>query len=86
MLLSFFFPPGDINNLHFFIVSGEDNISVGLLQLADGGASVSSYESILVLEDCKRFDQNSFQGKTQSVMLPPFENMGISHLTCPIYI
>lgn len=40
--------------------SGEENISLGVLQLADGASCAGNDECILVLENCKGFDKNSF--------------------------
>ncbi|KAF3454766.1 hypothetical protein FNV43_RR05214 [Rhamnella rubrinervis] len=55
------------NLLTGFAVS-KDTISFRLLQCAGGATCVRSHEPVLVLEDCKRFDQNPYQGKTRPVM------------------
>lgn len=48
----------------YFMISGKNSISFRLLQFAGGATCVGSHEHVLVLEDCKRFDQNSYQGQT----------------------
>lgn len=41
-------------------LAGEKNIPLGVLQLADGASGAGSDECVLVLENLKGFDKNSF--------------------------